>query len=423
MRFHFQENLSVLYYKHKHLSSHGRIAIFLFVLCVLLTLFPAFSLIPAIIAISTTYLSITVLLSQNFLSYVGQLESQYTNCNNSDEFIGFLENLKTDKTPAFEIETLPSSSKISHSNGINVDLINQIDLGFELHKDFEKRTLKRWSESRSKLTDFLIYKAQAQGYLFNEQKVALMSNVYPKRGLIHLGKTSYYCSLLTNEASGKVLSNIDTTVNFNNMIPQVDGELIDIASSGFSNHIGVTLLALTADNNLVFWIQNSNAQISINSVVSTGSGSLDWNDISNSGSDDLLGVIRYGMARELAEESSIKKNKIKDLAKDDILVTGFFRWVERGGKPEFVGICRTDIPTAGFISNKAEVNEQQGSKVAQKPLIQSMTELHDICDKYLQDPDMKIGVSTEYLLYQLRDIASNTESPEYKTIKSFWELT
>ncbi len=52
-------------------------------------------------------------------------------------------------------------------------------------------------------------------------------------------------------------------------------------------------------------------------------------------------MIEYGMARELCEDGGIlgklPEQSIMTLA-EQTLLTGFFRWVNRCGKPEFVGI-------------------------------------------------------------------------------------
>lgn len=241
---------------------------------------------------------------------------------------------------------------------------------------------------------------------------------------VDLGKTSYFTSLITNEAAGKSLisEDSDSSVHFNNMLPIKNGKLLDIASSKLSNHIGVTLLGLTKDNHLVFWTQNSNAQVSVNSLVASGSGSLDWFDVSKSKADDLLGIVKYGMARELVEESNLDKKLINEIITDGIMITGFFRWIERGGKPEFVGICNIPVPTSMFHPNTKEVNNKLKGKLTEHPLINTMDELSGVCKDYLMNDNLKIGVSLEFLLYQLNEISDQENSEAYNEVKDFWNL-
>jgi hypothetical protein len=61
------------------------------------------------------------------------------------------------------------------------------------------------------------------------------------------------------------------------------------------------------------------------------------------------------MEREFREESISRKSPWWRVAiKTEIL--GYFRWVRRGGKPEFVGISRTETPSWELSANPREVD-------------------------------------------------------------------
>lgn len=62
--------------------------------------------------------------------------------------------------------------------------------------------------------------------------------------------------------------------------------------------------------------------------------------------------IKNAMDRELTEENSILKSAKISESK----VLGFFRWVRRSGKPEFVGITKLDNRVDELTANYQEVD-------------------------------------------------------------------
>lgn len=72
--------------------------------------------------------------------------------------------------------------------------------------------------------------------------------------------------------------------------------------------------------------------------------------------NDFIETIKHAMKRELREESS-KNNLSKDVSEiGETKLLGFFRWVNKGGKPEFVGITKCSLDLSELIPNKDEVN-------------------------------------------------------------------
>lgn len=65
-----------------------------------------------------------------------------------------------------------------------------------------------------------------------------------------------------------------------------------------------------------------------------GSGSIDFKDYSKLKTFNQ--TIKDAMTRELKEENSLNKTDFSAETK----ILGFFRWIKRGGKPEFVGITK-----------------------------------------------------------------------------------
>lgn len=114
-----------------------------------------------------------------------------------------------------------------------------------------------------------------------------------------------------------------------------------------SNAVGVSTLAFDASGRLVMIAQSENALSSPGGWAPSGSGSLEPVDFPTGrpqhlGSNYLLrDIITTGMNRELVEEGNIAPDRIHWSA-----VTGYARWLSKGGKPEYFGVttlnCRTE---------------------------------------------------------------------------------
>jgi hypothetical protein len=119
--------------------------------------------------------------------------------------------------------------------------------------------------------------------------------------------------------------------------------LIDLEHSVLSNHIGITALLITSDHCIVYQQQGDQA-VDSRCLNLGSSGSLDDADLYHVRSwfgekrlRTLQDALRRGMEREAAEETSAAVGPGKSQA----TLTGFARYLDRGGKPEFFGIVRT----------------------------------------------------------------------------------
>ncbi len=168
---------------------------------------------------------------------------------------------------------------------------------------------------------------------------------------------TYFDSYCTNEFCTKLLRTKDTRAkqitSGLGLFPATDKTLKPIATSLMNNHIGISTLAITSDGFVCLWRQGDGNQIAEGKVVATGSGSLDDDDLTPS--LDLIDTLRTGMARELREESSEQGQQFNSDPVLETRITGYFRWVKRGGKPEFVGISRLRIPKSELNPNNSEV--------------------------------------------------------------------
>lgn len=200
--------------------------------------------------------------------------------------------------------------------------------------------------------------------LLNERKLGLTDGPSPDRPSLRVHPTSYFHSLLTNEAATHYLESLgeDPRVLFSggeHLFPwhtrAESWRLLALSYSQMADHIGISTLVVTRDRKLVFWSQAENSQQSRNQFVSTGSGSCDWEDRVDG---DLKATLIGAMEREFREESFGGK-KLPGL-KCETRILGYFRWVSRGGKPEFTGVTRADVDSHELSPNTAEVNRRGG---------------------------------------------------------------
>lgn len=200
---------------------------------------------------------------------------------------------------------------------------------------------------------------------FNEKKLCLTSDLYhvmrSNKSVVKVHKGCYYDTFLTNICSTKKLEDgtDDRTIYDGSTHYPRNGNnhLRLLEDSHMNNEIGISTIAFTSDNYIVIWKSNNKAMINMNLVVPSGSGSADWKDRENK--DTLSDAVCYSMQRELEEESSLIQNEnceqIRKNSKTKII--GYWRWLNKGGKPEFVGVTKLDCELSDIHPNPMEVCE------------------------------------------------------------------
>lgn len=214
--------------------------------------------------------------------------------------------------------------------------------------------------------------ARARQSFFNEKKLCLARHLDPERGEVECFCGEYFDSVLTNEACTRVLTDRqgeNLLADLTHMFPLYHNgrevHLNDIAQSAMNDHIGISTLAFTRDAHLVVWEQSPQAQQSQNLLAPTGSGSCDWKDRVAS---DFLATVRRSMERELCEESGRNGLAVGPSVVDSTLVLGFYRWIRRGGKPEFTGITRLKVDRHYLEPNPAETQRPKARQQHMFPL-------------------------------------------------------
>lgn len=175
--------------------------------------------------------------------------------------------------------------------------------------------------------------------LRDSRKVRLCSDLLPSRMkeecAVTVQPTTYFQSLYTNENIALEVCSTDhpehLTIHKGLSFAAGGGSLLDLEHSGCSNHIGASTLAWTRDGFVIATPQTEFARVDASKLLSTGSGSADWNDVVNART--LQELVRIAMERELREECCID-----DAVEIVTCVTGFARFLQRGGKPEFFGV-------------------------------------------------------------------------------------
>ncbi|MFZ6746140.1 hypothetical protein ACO0LC_23175, partial [Undibacterium sp. JH2W] len=363
-------------------------------------------------------------------------------CPKKSGYLKDLHPLKQSSESNFHISTMGIGENIFSSNKLDERLLrNQRELTllpFKICKKYEKKVLQNntlyWDDFEEYLKIFA--RKNPSKRLFLESKIALNSGFNDSTDIVEIGRTSYFTSIITNEAcTSQMLRNSRILSDFRTIYPynleskngQQTGNLLPLEQSELSNHLGISTLALTKDRYLIIHRQNQLAMHSSGYLVPSGSGSLDWKDKSASGSKDFLDVVKYGMVRELCEEISSEKaastTYLRSLSKKTLII-GYFRWVSRAGHPEYIGISQIDVNVSSVQSNSDEVESTSNSELKVKPWTNSVgscSELIDICSKTLALDNVSVPLAA--ILTQLEKILRGSLGDEAKKqVIDLWGL-
>lgn len=214
----------------------------------------------------------------------------------------------------------------------------------------EKQVRKYIKTYKDTLLKFLNWKWHAMtdkgGAFFNESKLCMAGELFENAlpdGTFQLSicRGSYYNSFLTNNIycvclneSGFILEAPRNVRNYGIRL---------LSESEFSDHIGVSTIIVSSDGYVFLMRHNNKTVVSNNQLLPSASGSADFSDLRDD--PDFKSVIIRAVERELREETGLKGSVI-----DHTEITGFYRCLERGGKPEFCCITFLNI-------NKIDVQE------------------------------------------------------------------
>ena len=234
------------------------------------------------------------------------------------------------------------------------------------------------------------------GQFTNDTKLCLTSELFPteENGSYkwRVTKGYYYQGYLTNFIYTQYVGG-----SHYKLFPPVNMKTDPIKSLGesdFSDHIGVSTLLYTSDGYIFIFRQAGNAGYNANYFMPTGSGSVDYSDFKND--KDFRDVIIRAAERELAEESSLKKMIGDDLFAKQLhtQVIGYYRDMERGGKPEFCCVSKIDR-TEEDVIEYIRTNDKEIAIKSNKPML--LTDKETWENDFLPDASLSLKMNYKFL--------------------------
>jgi hypothetical protein len=156
---------------------------------------------------------------------------------------------------------------------------------------------------------------------------------------VDVRRTPFFAALGTNDLGAREVRSTRARrplVSGYELLADRGGRVRDLSQSWLANAIGISTLAITSDRQLLVVRQTPHNSESGDRLAPSGSGSVDAADLD--GAADLHALVVGAMERELREECCLPRD-----ARVGTRLTGFARWLERGGKPEFYGVTSLEL--------------------------------------------------------------------------------
>lgn len=253
----------------------------------------------------------------------------------------------TNKYTMVEIPIL--NNTIIYSSSVNNILINNKTIHPRVSKR-KTQNVKKYIKTYCDITvHFLNWKwhevKNHHGSFYNEKKLCMASEIeqnFENDYFVLVNEGCYYNSYLTNNIYNVRMSHqkgfyIEPLLNSRNYPIQ------DLSASCMSDHIGVSTIAISSDGYAIILRHNNKTAISSDKLLPSGSGSMNYSDLQKN--LDFRTSIIKAAERELCEETHIPSSMIQKTQ-----VIGFYRDLDRGGKPEFC--CITNL-----TCNKYDIRE------------------------------------------------------------------
>jgi hypothetical protein len=346
---------------------------------------------------------------------------------------------RINKVPPSYSKDVLRDGAVAHSEAVDRWIQTKPVIPLEIQRtNTEERILKYNEPHLLEAFDYLVKRFQDSGKrFFNDKKVSLRTELnveqltQPGR-MVTIGKTSYIASALTNDAcvtrlvrekSSPQTIYADLTGMYPLSIRGDETHLLSLDDSQLSNHMGASTIALFRQTSgacvVVLPEQGAKAARSAGLLAPTGSGSLDWADVSKLSSKDLLSVVARGANRELFEEQGIlglgrggrPLNELLKLHRVDTYVLGYFRWLNFGGLPQFC--CLSTVWGVNVENLRPDERElgpyasSAGHKY-EKRTITSVEDLAVYCDELLAKPErLSVPLAVNLAIVQgvIRDAA------------------
>jgi len=246
------------------------------------------------------------------------------------------------------------------SDRVDDALMSRKDLPYKV--DTEDKNFIR---SRHQLRYIAIRVANKKQHTTNGMLVALhdmADTILNEDKFVNVRKAFYFDALLTVEAfRSRIFRNnikaekevyTDLTTYFPVKEEIIDGhDSVRFEADFFkrvSTHIGITTLLVTEHRRVLMLHQGSNNAVGSDMITFGGSGTMMYSDLEKAAHPaDFRDALVYALAREMCEETGMDKYFTE--VRENTMVTGFFRWIDRCGLPEFIGVTRAGkVPFSGM---------------------------------------------------------------------------
>ncbi len=278
--------------------------------------------------------------TQDFYSYTKQTDYYCTSLSKiSSQF-----RLDHEISNKYKIITISDlNNTIIYSEQINNILTSNAPIHIKVSHQKTTKVDKYIKTYKDTLTPFLNYKwheiKNHNGSFYNEKKLCMASEIEEicnqKEYIVLVNKGSYYNSFLTNNIYNMRMSHqnglyIEPPFNSKNYPIQA------LHTSYMSNHIGISTIAVSKNGYAIILRHNNKTAIFSNLLQPSGSGSMNFHDLQEN--QDFRVNISKAAERELCEETGIQPDYIQKT-----LILGFYRDLNRGGKPEFCCVSYLNI--------------------------------------------------------------------------------
>lgn len=267
---------------------------------------------------------------------------------------------------------------------------------------------RRWLAHEYQPENLRIYVlAQAKkkgGDFHNDKKIRIASDfVHNNAAGVEIQQTDYLSSAMTDQLrwarirSKKVSAEgLPVEVLWDGMAELIQVNPVDrsallkgFSETSISNQMAASTFAFSNDGHLMVVAQNDRNRESVNMLAPSGSGSLDWSDVERAPSQDLLSLVVFGAERELREECALEADGSEQpRINSRVIVTGFARMLQRGGKPEFFCLGRIDEVSNKIFDRRTERYVQRvltavNVERAQWQMGRPSKEISRVCADYL----------------------------------------
>ncbi|MBQ7559219.1 MAG: hypothetical protein IJT20_03125 [Synergistaceae bacterium] len=379
-----------------------------------------------------------------------------------------------DNNCLFEFQSNGTKESVCINLKVNEWLLSEQKIGLRRCKKYEKGLKSQiynehnWGNIYSLFLRNNYLKSVHFGYQFlNGSKFGISSELNPNNDFVKIHKTCYFDSYLTNIIPGKTLLKlVDGKVisNTEKFMPYGQDRILlscddDILRNIYrANEPGVSVLLMLPNNRILFWRQNNFVLSSANKIAPSGSGSVDWNDCKSflSAPDGFRKAIIHAMERELWEEAYSSEGKIslEDFMNNtETNIIGHFRWLQKSGKYEFVGVtkflqklpgCNAPKPcnmeiidgdlspqilTVGealqtlFISNNMSINKEKSTVSNRLPSFRGIIEKTSELPIISNDGEVKVTKETINIKeIEVKNINDAVKLFEHRTMNSIIEI-